>query len=390
MCYLSEVSIQLTITELARSGAGIAKLEDGRTAFVPYTAPGDVVMVEIKEEVGRRFVEAWVTSFIHESPDRVKPPCSVFGRCGGCMWQHLPYALQWKTKKNGALHALKRTQALGPDFEAALAAIPIDEFPAENPYGYRNRIQMRGYWKGDRPIMGFFERGTRNLVPISRCEISDPAINAAFGSTLKQVPKQAGEFKVELEVDRLGTVRKSWNARHAALGFRQVNDLQNDRLKSYVSQQIDDWVRVWDLFGGNGNLSTDLIPRVDSVDCVDTSVPLATPPELPETFRFHRSEVLPWAFAQLRNRSRDRTVEASPLQVIVDPPRDGLGPATVKLATDVESCGGKKWIAVGCDPDSWAADLTRLTGRGWRVTRIGIFDLFPQTPHVESVAVLRR
>src|SRR6476661_4122262 len=113
----------IQITDLSRSGAGVGRDASGRVVFVPFTAPGDQVRVEIGAEE-KNYAEAKLLEVISPSPQRAVPPCPVFGKCGGCEWQHLPYELQWSTKKKGLEHSLKR---VGVEFEGA----QWEEFPAD-------------------------------------------------------------------------------------------------------------------------------------------------------------------------------------------------------------------------------------------------------------------
>jgi 23S rRNA (uracil1939-C5)-methyltransferase len=161
-------------------------------------------------------------------------------------------------------------------------------------------------------------------------------------------------------------VTRSWNSRHAAQGFRQIHDEQNLRLQQWVRGYANT-PRVLDLYGGIGNLSLGLGDSVVNVDVVDvTPVRGSIDPRV----RFHRSPVLPWL---LKNRD---SKGIGPMTVITDP-------------QDVKKMGAVQWLAVGCDPDSWARDLSKLVKHGWRVQDVAIFDFFPQTPHVECAAFLQ-
>src|SRR4051812_46602980 len=95
----------LRITDLSRGGAGVSRDPSGRVVFVPYSAPGDLVRVRIVE-AEKRYAQGEILEILEPSVERQVPPCPVFGKCGGCQWQHLPYSLQWSTKSKGLLHAL--------------------------------------------------------------------------------------------------------------------------------------------------------------------------------------------------------------------------------------------------------------------------------------------
>lgn len=363
--------IELEITDLARGGAGVARGPDGRVVFVPFTAPGDLVRVMITEQ-NRRYSQAEVVEVLRPSPQRQSPPCAVFSICGGCTWQHLPYALQWQTKAGGVLHALDRVGVARPT--------QFREIPATQIWEYRNRIQLRG--QGDR--IGFYARRSNDLVPIQRCEIARPELNAQIDRLREQGAKLPRPYKAEVEVLENGEIREAWNASHASGGFRQVHDEQNQRLRDWVADQISASRWVLDLFGGDGNLSRGLRERVSAVDCVDFSVPSA-PPEA--NYRFHRSKVLSWLLREVQKPTRERS---GPGIAILDPPREGLGGDGVAIMAALEQLGVREALAIGCDPDAWAHDVSRWIKRGWRLREAGVLDFFPQTPHIESLAVLVR
>ncbi len=361
--------LTLRIQDLARGGAGVARDESGRVIFVPYTAPGDLVRVEVVEE-RKNYAQGRLLEVLEPSPVRVQPACPVFGRCGGCQWQHLPYELQWKTKASGVRHALSRTQI-------ELEAARWEEFPAERIWEYRNRVQVRGFGQQ----MGFFEPGTKNLVPVDRCAIARPEINARWSAIREEGSRKEAPYKVEIEVLEDGSVRQAWNAKHAALGFRQIHDEQNARLKAWVAGALTPGRVLYDLFGGSGNLSSGLSGKMTRIHCVDFSAPEASSrPE--QGYHFHRGDVSRWI-----SRQQGTGEEAS---AIIDPPREGLGQSFGAIADGLERLGVGELVAVGCDPDSWARDLSRFRRRGWTLERAAVFDLFPQTSHVESVARLTR
>ena len=370
--------IEAVVEDLSRGGSGVIRSE-GRVVFVPKTAPGDRVRVRVLS-IQKRWAEGELLEVLEPSALRIQPRCPVFGRCGGCQWQHLPYEYQWKTKLSGARHALDRV-GLHPANPVWL------EFPAKTVWEYRNRIQLRG----EGQELGFFEPGTRSRVPIERCDIARPEINQRLPEVKVQGSKRDGEYKVEVEVLPSGQVRDMWNLRHAAGGFRQVHDEQNEVLQNAVREllfgsgvQDSKAVRLWDLYGGAGNLSRPVMNFFRSVDCVDTGSPSAKPEGFCETFKFHRSPVLPWLKRQKLNS------ECGPLWVILDPPRAGLDSDGGEIVSLLARHRVQKIVAVGCDADSWARDLSRFSRNGWSLETAGALDLFPQTPHVESLALLVR
>ena len=363
----------LQVTDLSRGGAGVSREASGRVLFIPFTAPGDQVRVRVIQ-ADKRYAQAELLEVIRPSPVRVKPQCPAFGQCGGCEWQHLPYSLQWETKKKGVLHALDRVQM---SFTSS-----IEEIPASQIWEYRNRVQLRG--KG--AFLGFFKPGSRDLVPVDRCDIARREINQSWEETRSQGEKRKGPYKVEVEILPSGEIRKMWNARHSAGGFRQVHDDQNERLKQWVAEQLPAGDILYDLFGGSGNLCLPLASKMREIHCVD----LGAPPSLSSGHvHFHRASVVPWLLTEVEKfRQSHGTGELPVSYAIVDPPREGLADSFVEIAGALRSLGVSKVVAIGCDPDAWARDLCRWVKRGWTVEKVMVMDLFPQTHHIESVGLL--
>lgn len=364
--------LEIEIADLARGGAGVGKAPDGRAIFVPLTAPGDRVRVRIVK-ADKRYATAELVELQRPSEIRVTPRCPVFGRCGGCEWQHLPYEFQWKTKVGGIAHALKRV---------GFTELPkIEELPATGvEWNYRNRVQMRGI-DGQ---AGFFGRKSREMVAVERCDIARPEINAVLAEVRAEGARLPREYKVEVEVLENGEIRKSWNARHAAGGFRQVHDSQNVRLQAWVASAIPDGAVVLDLYGGAGNLTLGLAARVGRVECVDVGAPKSPPAGTPPNYRYHRMPVARW----LKQRGGPANSAAPGTHAILDPPREGIAEDFAVVAEGLARQGVRELVLVGCDVDAWARDLSRFSKKGWKPVRLGALDLFPQTHHVESLAVL--
>lgn len=368
------MEIILEITDLSRSGAGVGRDASGRVIFVPFTAPGDQVKVEIGAEE-KNYAEATLLEVLRPSPNRATPPCPVFGKCGGCEWQHLPYELQWATKKKGLEHSLTR---VGVDFKNTT----WEEFPADQIWEYRNRVQMRGF----QDVMGFYARKSKTLVNVEKCYIARPEINALIPETKAAGQSRPREYKVELEVFPGGRTTTAWNAGHSAQGFRQVHDLQNEKLQGWIHAHLSQGETLLDLYGGSGNLSLQLTPRFEQIYCVDVSSPAPNPPGTPANFQFQRSAVLPWLRqneAQLRKAGKE-------IHLIVDPPREGFGTDLGAIVEIIQRLPTTRILSVGCDADSWARSLHRFLKHGWKMERLGALDFFPQTHHIEALAVLAR
>jgi 23S rRNA (uracil1939-C5)-methyltransferase len=360
------------INDLSRGGSGVARLDSGEVIFVPFTAPGDWIEVRIIEKK-KNYSQGELVQLLEPSPGRVPAPCPHFTRCGGCSWQHIPYSLQFETKKKGLLHALGRKGV-------ETAGIPLDELPAQDSYHYRNRIQLHG--NADTGVLGFFRPGTREIVDLQACAIADARINEALPGLREQGFREfRGEFKLEIDLSPEGHVRSAWNRRHAAFGFRQVNDAQNRLLQTWISENLRSAELLFDLYGGNGNLSRPLASRFREVFCVD----LFTGPRdetAPRNFHLVRQDMDRWSRTPI-----EESWAGKPASVILDPPREGIAETLPPLLHKISRLSLTSVILVGCDVDAFTRDVQRLIKKGFRLERLGALDLFPQTPHIESLAL---
>jgi len=387
----SQNTLTLTLVGLSRGGAGIAKVQDGdreRIVFVPLTMPGDVVEAEIYLRE-KRYDFARVVRFISHSPMREKPQCSVFEKCGGCAWQHVPYSEQWRVKSEGVLNALARAQVKVP----ALRHSDWELFPAPEPYHYRNRIQLRE----SLGRFGFFARGSQELVPLpeSGCAVARPEINELLGNV--RVPNgvrndQRGYRKLEIEVDSAGKTHETWNSPHAALGFRQVNDRANESMLRWIQSHLTPILEagknhsILDLYGGSGNLSRALWDFTERVELVDLSIPngLKVPPHV----KVHRESTAKWLLSSAAHATKKTYSRPVGRKIaILDPPREGIE-SPFKLILALKELQVHTLCFIHCDPDSHARDLHKAIQHGYEWRTGAIFDFFPQTPHVEVGAIL--
>jgi tRNA/tmRNA/rRNA uracil-C5-methylase (TrmA/RlmC/RlmD family) len=353
----------------------VGKDPEGRVVFVPFSAPGDSVRVRIVE-THKNYAYAEILEIIEPSGIRQKPRCPIFGQCGGCQWQHLPYTIQWDTKVKGVFQALGRAKLE--------LANPPELFPAEEIWNYRNRVQLRGVGRE----LGFFKSGSRQLIPADGCVIARPEINESWEGVRAEGTQFSESYKVELEVLPGGKVRKVWNSPHSAEGFRQVHDGQNENLKKWVVSALPHNNVVYDLYGGSGNLSIPLAAQSAEIHCVDLGTPVVRPSNVPQNLQFHRSSVDRWLTHRVASQRFGKSHSPGTVSAIIDPPRAGLKAHLPVIASAVESLGVKRIVVVGCDPDSWARDLSQWVKRGWKLKKVMLIDLFPQTYHIEAVALI--
>ncbi len=157
--------ITLTVTDLTNEGMGVAKHE-GYVLFVPKTAVGDVISARVvKTLTSHGFAKC--EAILSPSPDRTSVDCSVFSKCGGCLFRHITYEAELAIKKSWVDAHFKRIGKLDIECDTIL--------PSPSETGYRNKAQIPcGKDSGGRPVFGFFAPHSHRIIPCDACLLQPP------------------------------------------------------------------------------------------------------------------------------------------------------------------------------------------------------------------------
>lgn len=366
--------VTVTIESLTyHGGRGVGRF-DGKVIFVPFTAPGDVAQVQITEDKGR-FFEGEVVEILTPSTSRREAPCSVYGECGGCRWQHLAYEEQLKQKEQIIKSSFR-------SFEKKLGAVtykPIVGSPSE--WHYRNRIQLHA----ENETLGFYARKSRRVVSFEHCWITEEKLNKKY-STLKAQDFTPGE-RVELAVTTSGSVdvRKSGRDPEAAY-FSQVNTAQNAQLITAVIETLqgESPQNIFDLYCGSGNFTFPLqnqFPesKITGVELSRQNLSFAKQLDPQQKIRWVQSDVADFL---KEVKSLSHTL------VVLDPPRVGCEKSVVEQLLRLKP---EVIMYISCNPTTLARDLMTLAeSQLYQCEFVQGFDMFPQTEHVETLSLLRR
>jgi 23S rRNA (uracil1939-C5)-methyltransferase len=415
--------LRLKIERLAFGGRGVARAH-GRVVFVEGGIPGDVVEAEIARE-RKGFAEARVVSLVEPSGLRVSPSCPYFGSCGGCQLQHASYDLQLRYKDETLRESLRRIGGVGE--YAALSPVP-----SMLQYGYRTRVTL-SVWiteKGCR--VGFHEAGSTRMIPIDACPIAAPPVDRAIRRISKSLmaysmsapleriyvatdgerayvtlvpgwrvdPRGLNPLRDHLrrfpETECTSTIRDESTFEVTFLGIRylltpstfmQANPFINERMIETVKEwaALRGGERVLDLYAGAGNISLQLAGVAGSVTGVEVSrraVSLAV--RSAEANGISNAAFLAEdaeGFC-LRAATRGETYDV----LVLDPPREGAK----ALIGSLVALKPVRVVYVSCNPTTLARDVKLICASGYRLARARAFDMFPQTYHVEAVALMER
>lgn len=415
--------LELLIERLSKSGDGVARL-DGRSVFVPGALPGERVRAELAE--GHKALRAELLEVLAPSPARRQPSCPLASRCGGCEWLHLDEATQRAEKERIVVSTLEHVGGLRP---GQYRLEPTVASPAA--MGYRRRAVLHPAEGG----LGYFGRRSHERVRVEACPALTPALASlpgVLGRHLAQVLKDVEEVRllecegqVALSVhvkdavrDRHRALAEAWRREglvdgvvlvpgegrggvelvgdpvleeqevlHRPDGFAQANAEVNRRLVRQAVELLDLSGRpsVLELYAGNGNFTFEIAPSASSVMAVESaaiSVELAH-----RAARAHGVTGLRLVQGDCERIAQGLVREGARFdRLLLDPPRTGApgvaGWASRLLVSRV--------VYVACDPGALARDAAALVREGFAPLVLGVFDLFPQTRHVEAVMAFGR
>lgn len=377
--------LNVTVESVAFGGQGVVRA-DGLVIFVPFAAPGDVLTIEIVERK-KKFARGRLTKVIEPSPWRTEPLCPYFGRCGGCSYQHIDYTRQLEIKRQQICEALKRIGGL------AKPAVS-DVIPSPRIYAYRGKAELHAAKEAGRFQLGFMDISGGRLVDIERCAIMDETINDQIrqARTKGRVPKDPDDLifwsgPPAAEGEAISRTVKNKDFLVPRTGFFQANLYLTQRMVDVVCGLIDRKVEtIVDACCGSGLFSLFLSPyarRVLGIEINDQSVKYARinarrqGVQNAEFIRGNVEEVL-------ADRAR---LGASVDLILLDPPRTGLSAESLAAVSGLKA---QDIIYISCNPATQARDIKFLSESGYDLQRLQPLDMFAQTEHIETVALLRQ
>ncbi|WP_268797382.1 23S rRNA (uracil(1939)-C(5))-methyltransferase RlmD [Pseudomonas huanghezhanensis] len=419
---------RLTIERLANDGRGIAFVE-GRTWFVAGSLAGEEVEARVLGAHGK-IVEARTERVFTPSAMRRPAPCVHFGRCGGCSVQQMPHDEQLALKQRMLAEQLRRVAGIEPEEWAEPLSGP------EFAYRRRARVAVRWDVKAKRLDVGFRAASSQDIIGINECPVLVQALQPIM-TALPEMLRRLGTPKALGHVELFSGSSTAILLRHMAplaesdiailQGFCEAHDAQlwlhgeegpqpfdpsqtlgyhlapwdlrlayrpgdfvqvNEAVNTAMIEQALEWLapredeRVLDLFCGLGNFALPLAQRtreVVAIEGVATMVERAAGNAASNNLhnvKFYQADL-----SQPLDKAEWATEGFS--AALLDPPRDGAFEVVGKL----KSLGAERLLYVSCNPATLARDSVELIQQGYRLKRAGILDMFPQTAHVEAMAL---
>ena len=394
--------MDIEIVGMNHNGDGIGKI-DGKVIFVPKSIIGDIVRV--KNIVSyKNYSVGEIDSFVRYSDKRVDTKCPYYDRCGGCQIMELGYDDQLKYKKNMVIDIFKKygNRDINPLIEGS------------NNYSYRNKVIFQV--KGGK--IGFFELDSNNCIEVDKCLLINDKMNRVISiirdnTCLDNISKIMIRDSLDgvmivffgnvndIDVDVFGDMVNSIYVNDKKIygdefiisldkyrfvvspdSFFQVNLDGMLKLYSYVRDSINmNNVRLLDLYCGVGSIGifcADRCKEVVGVEINNSAIENANKNKIINGIGNISFKCV--------NANKINYNEGEFDVVIVDPPRGGLDKKTIDIIMNIKS---KEVIYVSCNPITLVRDINRLSLE-YDICNIKLFDMFPNTYHVESIAVLRR
>jgi 23S rRNA (uracil1939-C5)-methyltransferase len=425
--------VTATIVDLTHDGVGVADV-DGRKVFVADALPGERVEIVLRKR-RRKMQEAELIRVLEPSPSRVQPECEYFGRCGGCALQHLQHTAQVSFKQQVVAEALKRIGNVEP----------LEWLPAvvSEPWHYRRRARLgvKYVTAKNRVLVGFRERAGPYITDMRHCPVLQAPLDGLLGELAELIEKSSlrerlPQIEAALADDAVALVLRvlaepseadveafrAFGAKHgldlywqrggpgtivpldrarpltyelpglalkyefSPTDFVQVNaginaELVATAVRLAAPEPTD---RVLDLYCGLGNFSLPLAQRAGALLGVEGDAGLVA--------RAARNAAAN-GVGNARFVTADLTASGWPFYrerwdiVVLDPPRTGAEAPVAEL----DSSGVRRLVYVSCHPGTLARDARVLVEKhGFTLQRARVFDMFPHTHHIESLALFAR
>jgi 23S rRNA (uracil1939-C5)-methyltransferase len=406
---------ELTITKLVYGGTGLGR-HNGKVVLVPFTAPGDRLLVKTVEEK-KNLSWAEVVRVLVPGQGRVTPQCPEFQRCGGCHWQHLEYSRQVEAKRQIleelCHHKFPKTRDL---------TIAMTGSPREYEYRSRARVQLR--IAGPEPSFGYFQHHSHEVIDIWACPLLQPHLNSWFKwirdhyqddpgmpdesqmeiasaddqfHSCVSIPVAAGpEDSYTIPINHgfgNGPVFEKhlgdFTYRVSPAAFFQANDFLVTDLVNIVLGLAGTSPEgsVLDLYCGVGLFTLPLARRFGNVTAIESSrISCSLAAANADAAGLKNVRVV-CADVPVWMRAAGSITTPGFDAIVLDPPRSGAGR---EVMAKVREWAPETLVYVSCDPQTLARDLALLPETEYEIRHIEGLDMFPQTFHFETVVLMKR
>lgn len=373
--------------------------DKGWVVFVPHTLPGEKVITRIFRN-DKSHSQGDFVKVVQASPDRVEPKCELFGKCGGCQYQHFAYDKQlvWKTRQVEEL--LQHMAGVETAVSPAIAS--------PEQWAYRSKITPHFKKPRDGKIgdIGFLLAGQRSqLVDVTHCAIAMDEINDALPRIREETRANPGKYKRDASLllrategrvvsnhketisETVTTDNGDIKFNFLASDFFQNNPFILPAFTGYVADQASSGGSKYlvDAYCGSGLFSLCLAHKFDKVAGVEVSETAAE--WASKNAEMNGITNTTFLASSAEAIFGDISFPAAETSVVIDPPRKGCNQ---EFLDQLFAFAPRKVVYVSCNPATQMRDLKEFLTAGYKLTAVQPFDLFPQTRHLECVIVLEK
>ncbi|MBR4350896.1 MAG: class I SAM-dependent RNA methyltransferase [Bacilli bacterium] len=399
--------MEVKILRLNNEGEGIASI-DGKLCFIKGALPNELVNIEIIEDKGNYFIGK-LLNVVTSSENRVIPKCPYYDKCGGCELMHQVNNKNLEFKQDKVKGIFKK-----------ICELDINpEIYSFNELNYRNKVTL----KVSNNELGYYEEKTHNIVDIDNCLLLDNKINEVItilrgfiqnkDHNITEIMIRSISNEIMISFDNLNPIYKDelltlfhnesiyingelisgnkslietiedYKFYVSPESFFQVNTVTFKELYKYVISKLDNEETALDLYSGTGTISilmSKYFNKVYGIEVSHSSIEDAN-----ENLKLNEITNVEFIEGKVEDKI-DLLKELKVDTVIMDPPRSG---SDNKSLTSIMKINPKKIIYISCNPVTLARDYNVLKEQ-YSLKSIDLFDMFPETSHVETVMVLEK
>jgi 23S rRNA (uracil1939-C5)-methyltransferase len=362
------------IEKLDHNGRGITHIAN-KVTFIENALPNEIIDIKLTKEK-KKYNEGTMVKIIEKNPNRIEPKCPYYTKCGGCEIMHMNYSSQLEYKKEKVKNILKKYANI--DITPNIVA-------SSKELSYRNKITL--HEKNGK--IGYMKKTTNEIIEIDSCPLAMEKINEYLRAKKDKIKNEFiiktnenGEIISSIENEKLIIKINDLKFNIDINSFFQINNYICSELFKHIENNLDKCKTCLDLYSGVGTLSIVASKKANFVYSIEVN-PYSHKNAL-KNQELNNAKNIKFILGKVEDEINkiDEEIDV----IITDPPRSGMDKKTIEIINKIKP---QKLIYISCDPMTLARDLNNLKEK-YVIKNMTLFDMFPNTKHVECVCVMSR